>query len=350
MKRVYVLVVNWNGWADTIECLESVFRLDHPDVRVIVCDNDSSDDSLGRLVAWAEGEATASPDRAESSHRHLTEPPVAKPLSYSVYDRTTAEEGGDRSLDPQLTLIRTGGNLGFAGGNNVGLRYAQARGDFDYVWLLNNDTVAEPRALSALIARMAEKPAAGMCGSTLAFYGRPDRVQARGGGWYCKWIGLPWHIGQQERTDRRASSERVEKWMNYVVGASMLVSREFLSEVGLMTEDYFLFFEETDWIQRADSHFTLAYAPQSIVYHKVGSSIGTSSDPRRKSALCDYYAIRNRLLFTRRFHPEALPTVYLSVFVAMLSRLISGRLGLARTVWRLLIGAKVDPPGHGESR
>lgn len=348
MKRVYVLVVNWNGWADTIECLESVFRLDYPDYRVIVCDNGSTDDSLARIVDWAEGHSMTPVVGEQGFHRRLSNPPIEKPISYTFYDRQQAEEGGDRTLDPRLILIQTGGNQGFAGGNNVGLRYALERGDLDYVWLLNNDTVADPQSLMALVARMAVKPSAGMCGSTLALYDNPNRIQARGGGWYCKWIGLPWHIGQLEKTSTRPRLEHVEKWMNYVVGASMLVSRDFLLEVGLMCEDYFLYFEETDWVLRADPSFTLAYAPQSTVYHKVGRSIGTSMDPRRKSALCDYYAIRNRLLFTRRFYPEALPTIYLSVGITILVRLILGRVDLARMVWNLLLGRDVPPPSSGE--
>ena len=95
--------------------------------------------------------------------------------------------------------------------------------------------------------------------------------------------------------------------MNYVEGASMLVTRQFLEEIGIMCEDYFLYFEEADWAIRAEGRFKLAYAPESIVYHKVGGSIGTSSNPAKKSYTCDYFNIRNRLLFTRRFYPTALP-------------------------------------------
>lgn len=347
MKRVYVLLVNWNGWADTLECLESVFRLDYPDYRVIICDNGSTDDSPSRIAAWVDGEILSPAADRTGSKKSSSTVPVKKPITFTIYDRHQAEQGGDLSLDPELILVKTGDNLGFAGGNNVGLRYVLARNDCEYVWLLNNDTVVDPRALSALVARMTEKPAAGICGSTLVLYDRPERIQARGGGWYCKWIGLPWHIGQLERSSRQARPERVEKWMNYVVGASMLVSREFLDEVGLMCEDYFLYFEETDWVQRAAARFSLAYAPESLVYHKVGGSIGTRSHPRNKSPLCDYYAVRNRLLFTRRHCPVALPTVYLSLCAALLVRLAVGRFDLARTVYQLILGREIPPPEPG---
>lgn len=335
MKRVCVLLVNWNGWGDTIECLESVLRSEGVDLRVVVCDNGSGDGSLERIRAWAEGclDAWAPPGPL----RDHSLPPVPKPVVLAEYDRVQAEAGGDRQADPVLVLIRTGGNLGFAGGNNVGLRYALSRGDFDHVWLLNNDTVVEPRAAAALVARMEAKPSAGMVGSTLLRYDAPRRIQARGG-WYCPCLGLPWHLGQLQRVGDPPHPERVERWMNYVVGASLMVSRQFIERIGLMAEDYFLFFEETDWAMRARGQFTLAYAPDSVVFHKVGRSIGTSSDPRRKSLMCDFFALRNRLLFTRRYYPSALPAIYLSLVAALLMRVAFRRWQHAAMVWDLLRG------------
>jgi GT2 family glycosyltransferase len=126
--------------------------------------------------------------------------------------------------------------------------------------------------------------------------------------------------------------------MNYVVGASMLVSQRFLAEVGLMAEEYFLFFEETDWAWRGRPRFRLDWAPGSRVYHKVGQSIGTSSDPRRKSLTCDFYALRNRLLFTRRHCPAALPAIRLSLATAAALRLLCGRREHAALAWDILRG------------
>jgi GT2 family glycosyltransferase len=116
----------------------------------------------------------------------------------------------------------------------------------------------------------------------------------------------------------------------------------FLQRIGLMCEDYFLFFEETDWAVRARGQFALAYAAKSIVYHKVGRSIGTSSLPSRKSTCCDYYAIRNRLFFTRKFHPEALPTVYLSVLMALFVRILMGKWDRAKMIAALLAGQEIN--------
>ncbi len=335
MKRCYVLLVNWNGWFDTIECLESLFSTGCQNPKVVVCDNGSDDGSLHRIREWARGN-TGYSSAPGSPLGKLSRPEVAKPIPFAEYDRTQAEKGGDTTIDPELVLIDTVANLGFAGGNNVGLRYLMSRPDFDYVWLLNNDTVVAANALQALVDRMEVRPDAGMCGSTLLHYDDPDKVQARGGGWYCKWLGLPWHLGQLRHADAPVNLERIERWMSYVVGASLFVSRDFLEEIGLMTEDYFLFYEELDWAVRSRGRFRMAYAPLSRVYHKIGGSVGTSSNPCRKSRTCDFYAIRNRLLFTRRFHPKVLPTIYLSVLTALLVRLMAGHWSRAGMIWRLL--------------
>jgi hypothetical protein len=315
-------------------------------LQIVVCDNDSQDDSLLHIKEWAEGRLSATTEAPTVQHSDV-QTTRNKPILWVEYDRVAAEAGGCMDQQAWLVLIRTGGNLGFAGGNNVGLRYLLSRGNFDYVWLLNNDTVVAHGAMSALVRRMAEKTSAGMCGSTLLHYDDPSRIQACGGGYYCRWIGLPWHLGQLNSAARLPLARHVESWMNYVVGASLLVSRKFLEEVGLMNEDYFLYFEETDWALRSKGRFTLAYAPDSLVYHKIGRSIGTRTDPRRKSLACDYYAIRNRLLFTRRFFPKALPTIYLSVFTALVVRLLLGRTQQARMIWQLLRGSNdVSPTGN----
>ena len=334
MKQVYVLLVNWNGWADTLECLESLMRLEGVNYTVIVCDNASEDGSLERIRAWAEGslDVWVPMNRRVQGFSYQLSP---KPLSCSEYNRQEGEAGGNKSADTRLVLIRTGDNLGFAGGNNVGLRYALARDDFDYVWILNNDTVVEAKALDAMVSRMELDPSVGICGSTLLHYSSPHKIQARGG-YYCKWIGLPWHIGQLGSNNQTVNEKIVEKWMNYVVGASMLVSSAFLKEIGLMCEEYFLYFEETDWAIRSKRRYSLAYASESVVYHKVGASVGTSANPRKKSLLCDYYNIRNRIYFTRKHYPYALVSIYLVLLMAIIVRIIFGQGKRAAMIARLM--------------
>jgi GT2 family glycosyltransferase len=330
------ILVNWNGWADTIECLESLLRSDCPMGPIIVCDNDSQDRSIEHLKAWADGrlEAWLPPD---SPLRGLVVPPVVKPVAYVEYDRAEAERGGSPTArDVPLVLVRTGGNLGFAGGNNVGLRYVLARGDLERVWLLNNDTVVLPDALRRLSDEMRDDSRLGICGSTLRFYEEPEVVQALGGASYNRWFALPRHIGEgttiaEPLPDRSQVVERLA----FVAGASMLVSRRFLEEVGLLDEQYFLYFEELDWILRARGRFSISWAPKSVVFHKEGASTGSRARLAAKTWTADYHFMRNRLRITWRYFRSAVPTVYLALGVAAARRLSRRDWGHARMIVKL---------------
>lgn len=321
--KVYIIVLNWNGWRDTIECLESLQSLDYVNYQIIVVDNNSSDDSMNKIKEWAEGRINV--DSVFITHNNRK-----KPVTYIEYDRKTAETGGLTSLErilsrclphQRLILIQSGDNLGFAGGNNVGIRYALTKKDFDYIWLLNNDTVVKSDTLIHLVKRMQEDPNIGICGSTLLYYGEPQLVQAYGGAYYNKWLGIAKHIGTYSKFTGTVNLNEIERKMKYVIGASMLVSRDFLQTIGLMSEDYFLYFEEIDWAVRAKGQFKLGYAPESIVYHKEGATIGSSSDPNKKSITADYYAIKNRIVFTRKHYRWALPAVYCGLIGVALNRI-----------------------------
>jgi hypothetical protein len=214
-----------------------------------------------------------------------------------------------------LILVRTGANLGFAGGNNVGMRYALGRGDSEYVWLLNNDTVVERDALAHLVRRMEEDHRVGICGSTLPFYDRPSLLWARGGAVLCPWIPYARCIDYEAPASGRFRREDVERRMRYVAGASMLVSRPFLKEVGLLCEEYFLYYEEADWAARSRGRYSLGYAPESIVYHKAGASTALLEGGPGGNRQIKRYVRRNVMLYTRKHHPFALPTVWLSLLL-----------------------------------
>ncbi|RMF44039.1 MAG: glycosyltransferase, partial [Deltaproteobacteria bacterium] len=282
--KTAIIIVNFNGWRDSIGCLESVFRMSG-NWRVILCDNGSRGGDLDRIEAWARGALDFTPDYPPGLPE-LVAPAVPKPVPCLRLTREEAEAPTPADPHPDLVLVDCGANLGFAGANNVGLRYALARNEFDSFWLLNNDTRVHRDALLAMLRRLEQLPDAGICGSTLLYFNRPSKVQARGGAWYCPWIGLPWHLGRERSVDRPFSALSCERRMSYVVGASMLVTRRFVREVGLMNEGYFLYFEELDWALRG-KRFRLAYAPESRVYHRVGASVGSSSHPARKSDVSD---------------------------------------------------------------
>jgi GT2 family glycosyltransferase len=329
----YVVILNWNRWADTIECLESVLRSDFTDMRVIVCDNGSSDQSIERILDWAEGRLSHIPASSDSRLRGLSIPGVPKPVSYRHLRRSDAARSGAVQSKCKLVLIENGENLGFAGGCNTGLKYALSQEDLAFVWLLNNDTVVAPDALSNLIRLARGSPRIGMTGAKVLHYYDPDIIQVAGGGVYNKWLGTQSLLG----AGRHVLDDVDTRKMSFVTGAAVLVSRSFISTIGLMCEDYFLYFEEIDWIARARGRFSLAYAPDSIVFHKGGASAGTSTDSRRRSALSEYYGLRNRLLITKRLFPYALPTVYCGLVASLLNRLLRGQLRRAVMVLKFMV-------------
>jgi len=285
-----VLIVNWNNWSDTVECLESVFRSDYPRFQVILCDNGSTDGSLARVKAWADGRLDPQ-DRPDSPLVQVAGPAVPRPIRFLEWERDMVEErrGTDDEECP-LILIQNGKNLGFGAGNNVGLRYIMASDDAEFVWLLNNDTVVEPDALTELVSRLGAMPQAGQCGSTILFYDRPDTVQICGGCEYNPLWGSIRALGAGHPASDLPDTEFVEQRMAYVAGASLLVRTGFVQSVGLLCEDYFLYFEELDWATRGRGQYVLAYAPRSLVYHKEGRRSGSSSHPLSRTASPTFFS------------------------------------------------------------
>lgn len=327
----YIILLNWNGWKDTIECLESVFRLTEGDFCVVVCDNASTDDSANRLTDWAQGKLHAVATNPQLSD--LSSPPVLKPICYLELTREEAESS-EPFRAARLVFIQTGANLGYAGGNNVGLRYALRDEGAQFFWLLNNDTVVDRNALTAIIEYMRQHPRVGLCGSLNLSYSEQNETLAHGGGAYNRWTAR----AAKTRSSGRDAVNSTPVRLDFISGASMLASRAFLDEIGLMEESYFLYFEEHDWAFRSKDTFDLGCAGASIIYHKEGGSIGSHRNREMRSLLSEKYLSRNRLLFTRRFFPLALPTVMMTVTATAIYWLARGNVKRAWVMLKSMFG------------
>ncbi len=299
VQHCTAVVLNWNGWRDTLACVHSLLQAAPAPGRIVVCDNGSTDDSMPQLAAALRAAvADAAPD--------------APAAGLQCTDRAGSERADVTAA--RLWLVANGANLGYAAGNNVGLRLALRDPACRLVWILNNDTEVAPDALAQALARMAAQPEIGLCGSTLVYAHDRQTVQAWGGSAYARWTGRTRHLGALGRlADVPADPSATEAAMACVVGAAMLARREWLETVGLLTEDYFLFFEEMDWAARAARlpgpapRWRLGWAPRSVVFHQEGASIGTAA--AGGSPLSLYYLYRNRLRFAWRFHRAFVPTV-----------------------------------------
>jgi GT2 family glycosyltransferase len=282
-----------------------------------VVDNASTNDSRERITAWMqESEKFDFNGIVEQAQIEITQ------LNLS---------------HQSCVYIQSAINGGFSYGNNLGIRLALQQG-FDYVWLLNNDTVVDTNALNALLARIRKQQNIGMCGSTLRFYDDKDIVQAIGGVSFNFLKARGTQLGQGLHYSDPEIIKLATAEPTYIAGASLLVSSHFLRDVGLMEESYFLYFEEIDWAMRAKPRWVTAIAIDSIVYHKEGASIGTDSRAKR-SALSQYYLHRNLIRFYALRKTWLLPVAFFSSIKEIAKLVIKQDWALAKvTVSALLDG------------
>lgn len=274
---------------------------------------------------------------------------------YPGFEVVVVENGGTaaferlRSLAPgrlpggqPVRLIEASGNLGFAGGVNHGIREtAQA----DAWWILNPDAAPAPDALGALVARLAR----GDCDAVGGVLHYADGcVQSLGGRWQA-WLARAVAIAAGSRVGDEVDENVVEAQLDYLTGASMLVSRRFLDVAGPMREDYFLYAEEIEWCVRARKRgLRLGYAPAARVLHDQGTTTGWANDLRRRSKLPIYLDERNRLLLTRDQYPGRLPLVAVTQLLFMLARFGRKRawrqIGFAASGWAAGIAGRRGVP------
>ncbi|MDY9922734.1 glycosyltransferase family 2 protein [Methanobacterium sp.] len=288
--RVSIVIINWNGWEDTIECLESLFHINYPNFDVIVVDNDSKDDSLEKIRSYCSGDL-----KVESGFFKYN--PDNKPINLVVctekFDDMEFHLKKEISDSNQIILIKNDENIGFPGGNNTGMKCALKFFKPDYILLLNNDTVVEENFLDELVKNGESREDVGILGPKIYFYDEPHTIWSAG----CR---ISWklsrgiQIGTNEVDKGQYDSERE---VEYVSGSAFLIKREVIQKIGLMDENYFLYFEESDWTLRANQKgYNSLYIPQAKIWHKVSRSGGGISKPTGL-----YYITRNRWIFMKKW-------------------------------------------------
>jgi len=242
LPRVGVLILNWNKPHDTIACLRSLQNTSYQNLDVVVIDNGSDDDSIQIL----------------------------------------------RSAFPKLNLIENGSNLGFAAGNNVGIRLLIER-NVDYVMLLNDDTEIQDDLFERLVEIGESDEAIAVLGPTIYYYSMGDVIWSAGGS--VDRYGEPSHPRSDEKDDGRVSGPQN---VDYVTGCAFLMKRSALDRIGPLDESFFIYFEETEWCARARRYgFRVVYVPEAKMWHKV------TPTARVYSRRYLYLMSRNRLLYLR---------------------------------------------------
>jgi hypothetical protein len=296
--KVAVIVLSWNGWQDTIECLESLQKIDYSNYEMMVIDNGSTDGLVEKLKRWAKGEIPV-------NTRFVNFDARSKPIRYIEYDRKTAEAGGDQqegslnglASSQKLIIIRSGENLGFPGGNNVGIRYVLEKEDFRYVLLLNNDTAVAPDFLTKMVEAAEGDEETGIVGGKIYYYHHPEKIWY-GGGKLSLWraSGFNQQMGKTDRELPHRHSDGESKGVieaTFITGCLMLIRKELLRNIGLLREDYFLSLEDTDFCYQAlRQGWKMKVNLEAKIWHKVAPTKGGEI-----SLINSYYITRNRLFF-----------------------------------------------------
>jgi GT2 family glycosyltransferase len=246
--KIYIILLNWNGKKDTIECLSSLAKVDFTSFQPLVVDNGSTDGSVAEI----------------------------------------------RVAFPDVPILKTGENLGFAEGNNRGIEWALSK-RAEWILLLNNDTVVSPDFLTAFMEASKLQPKAKILGAKIYRYSEKNTIDHLGGFWNPK-IG-EFESPSQNQIDDGNSFEEMEK-VETVCGAALLMHRSVPETIGLLEPRFFLFWEETDFCTRARrSGFEVWTAPQAKIWHKVSSSF-VGGKPHMH-----YFWWRSRLLWIERNCP-----------------------------------------------
>lgn len=273
---IFILLLNWNGYQDTLECLESLQKITSVCFQIVIIDNHSQDQSVAMF----------------------------------------------RQKAPHIPVLETTENLGFAGGNNHGIRWALEQGA-EWIFLLNNDTIVDPDSLSAFLSASQAQPKAKILGAKIYQYHKPSVIDHLGGMWeFEKGDFMSLHQGHREDG---ISYEKMHP-VDYVCGAAFFVHRSVFETIGFLEEKFFLLWEEADFCFRAKrAGFQIWTAPQAKVWHKVSSSF-VGGKPHMH-----YFWWRGRLLWIHRnCSPEEKKRLYYKILLPELIKM--GRHFLLRTL------------------
>ncbi len=240
--KISIILVNWNGLKDTLKCLDSLTKLNYINYEIILVDNGSSDDSVKVI----------------------------------------------KEKFPDIHLIETKKNLGFAGGNNVGIKKA-LENKSDYVFLLNNDTVVDKNICMNFVSFIKNNKKAGILGARIYKMDSEDYIDHQGGKWNAEKAEF------DSYNSKSIDNLQDNKQVDYVTGCAFFIKKEVVDKIGFLEENFFLMWEETDYCYRAKNFgFEIWAIPSAIVWHKVSSSF-IGGKPHTH-----YYWWRNRLLWINR--------------------------------------------------
>ena len=289
---ISIVLVNWNGWGDTIACIQSLLNSQATEARIIVVDNNSSDESVAAFKSWSEGELELVSGDGDVGRLAFNGRDKRRNCKFVHYKEAVGAfiglDLGSNAIalaEVEIYVVSADHNGGFSYGCNVGTRLGEKLGSTAY-WLLNNDCVVNPGALALVSTHLREHPRS-IVGTILRYYYRPAVIQAAGGGSFCRLTG------RNKLLDRIPLSRPLD----YINGASFAFSAECMAEVGVFDAKIFMYFEEIDYCMRAATFGYRCDVIQTDVFHKHGGSQGNvSSIAAWKQVLANkHYVLRKHI-------------------------------------------------------
>lgn len=312
--KVTIIVLNWNNWQDTIECLESLFQISYPCYNVILVDNGSDDDSVSRVEQYAQGELEVESDFLSFNKDN-------KPLDYVIFDKDKYDGVNFQSkFQGNLYIIKNDHNYGFAEGNNVGIDFAQKYLKPEYIEILNNDIVVGNNYLDEMVRVISSDEQIAMVGPKIYFYdyqGRKDVQTALGG--YINWWIYPGYNYFEEKIQ---SDEPFE--LDWITGASLMVKADLPGVY--LDRDFFFGAEDIDLSLRMKKKgYRILLVPTAEIWHKISLSRYKKLDSslkRLKNNLKSHFTLVRK-------HQRFYPFFYLLYSVEMVfiysKKLLTGR-------------------------
>lgn len=308
ISKVSIVILNWNNWKDTIECLESLYQINYSNYDVTVIDNSSDDDSIEKIKEYCIGKAI--PDSKFFEYTSNNKPiEIFEYTKKEVENKKIEREFYSLPSNKKLILIKNDKNYGFTEGNNIGMRFALKCLNSDYILLLNNDTVVDKCFLDELVKAAKKEPKIGFAGPKVYYYdykGRADVINFAGGKQNL-WKFKPSNIGYKE-IDR--GQHDTNKEVDFIHGCCLLARTQMIEDIGLLDKEYVSYREENDWAMRGHKNgWKSVYVYKSKMWHKIGGSTN-----RDINLFVDYLETRNRFLFVKKYSNTWLTLSFLLYF------------------------------------
>lgn len=289
--EVSFIVLNWNGWKDTIECLESLYQINYPNFNIIMVDNGSKDESVLKIKEYCEGK-----NSIESKFFDYS--PKNKPIKIFEYNEDNLnmfknDKSSFKNISSykKIIIIKNFENKGYTDGNNIGMNFVLKHLDSEYIMILNNDIVVDSNFLNELIIVTQKNQNIGILGPADFSYYEPDKIQVMGAK-VNFWTG-GWHALNQTKFLLNQKTDAIT--VDFVGGAAFMIKREVIEKIGVFYSPYFANWEETDYCIKAQKNgFKVLCVPKSKIWHKVSSSISLNNPNRI------YWILRNNIIFMRR--------------------------------------------------